>query len=368
MENNIVLHSAIAEITPEDFAHPGLRLVRFVFCDDQPNENKQGVEYADFDEVKKSAVGTPIKMKFFGTSAGGHTGSIPIGYIKSMHETQSKGTNQLIADAILFADEYPDEIHYLFHSYAEGNAPGISFEMRYTDSILRDGVEWLKGLITRAATFVRHPAYGNRTAILALAANKEINEEQMMQGLSELINENSPNIANKGGNNRMEEDLKKLQEELDALKATIANKDTSLAERDAKISDLETKVSEFETKVTEDETKIADYEKNILVSDRTQQLVEAGVTLPTDADKLSAKQAFYVSLSEDAFKVYKEDLAEVISNAAKAKPKDALASLRQPERLPKFDASASADESLNLGDLRMKMRGLSRTSPSTQSE
>lgn len=190
--DNIIWQSAISEVLPQDFVHPGLRTVRFIFCDDQPNENGQGIEYSDFAELKQSAIGTPIKVKFLGKGVGGHYSSIPIGHIKAMSEREAEGgVHQLIADGILYAEEYPDEVEYLAHSFAEGKAPGVSWELSYNSerSIVKNGIQWLKGLLTRAATFVSDPAYGNRTAILALASNRNIDAAQFMEELTMLVGE-----------------------------------------------------------------------------------------------------------------------------------------------------------------------------------
>ena len=185
---DFILNGAIASIQ-EDFAHPGLKHLLVVFCDDKPNENGQGVAYEDFADIKKTAIGTPVKMRFLGNGVGGHVGSIPIGFIQNMHEKELEdGTHQLVAEAILFASEYPDEVQYLSESHAAGTAPGISWELSHTQpSILKDGIQWLKGLITRAATFVRDPAYGNRTAILAMASNRSLSDDDFIEGVREIV-------------------------------------------------------------------------------------------------------------------------------------------------------------------------------------
>lgn len=374
----ITLHSAIAEMSPEDFAHPGLRKCTFIFCDDQPNENNQGIAYEDFAEIQKSAIGTPIKIRFIkqeGTTsllgipdhkhaedddnyqgAGGHMGSIPIGYIRNMFERKDGDINQLIAEAMLFADEYPEEVGYLDKAYAEGKAPGISWELKYSDSIIKDGIEWLKGLVTRAATFVRNPAYGTRTAILALASNQNINEEQMFLELSELVNDNSPKITVKGGNNRMDEkEIQKLQDELAAAKE-------SLAEKEKEVETLTDKVNELTTANSEKAEKIAEYETKEKIASRTAALVEAGVTLPTEPEKLAAKQAFIAKMDDESFAEYKDDLATAIAASKKRDTKEGLAS-RRPLEIPRFGAEAEVgdgDEPVTLTGLKTRMGELAR--------
>lgn len=349
----ITLHSAIAELSPEDFAHPGLRVCKFIFCDDQPNDNDMGIEFSDFDEIKRSAIGTPVKMKFLGNTAGGHAGSVPIGFIKNIYDNKTEdGVNQLVADAILFADEYPDEIDYISTKFAEGEAPGLSWELRYSDSVIKDGIEWLKGLVTRAATFVRNPAYGNRTAILALASNKNIDETQLMQELSEIVQENSS--SNEGGKTRMDE------QEIKELKEKLANIESLLAEKESEITDLNSKIGDLSTALSERDNTINEYKQKEVLASRIAALAEAGIPLPTEPEKLAAKEALIAKLDDDAFAAYKADLAEAIAEAKKgAQTKEGLASLRRSDTgLPKFDATAS--EGVDLSDLRDKLR-LNRT-------
>lgn len=437
--DSILIQSALAEITPEDFTHPGLRLVKFVFCDNQPNENGQGIAEEDFDEIIKSGVGTPIKMRFFGNTAGGHIGSIPIGYIKNMYKEDDGNTKKLIADATLFADEYPDEIQYLQEAYDKGEAPGISWELKYNNSVIKDGIEWLKGLVTRAATFVRHPAYGNRTAILALASNKEISDEQLTEALQEILVEATtwsssyitslpdssfacvdksgrhypykdasgkvdlphlraalsrigdssntqcgkekllkaaksagigeaellelmPKTLEQGGNNRMEEEIQKLRDQ-------IATLETSVSEKDEQITELTTKVTGLETSIVEKDSALAEFTKKDLIASRTAALVEAGVTLPEDPDKLAAKQEYLAKLDEESFETYKTDLAEAIASASKKKDATASLPVRRPTALPRFDASASADEMPpTILGIRDKFKSISRVSASAESE
>lgn len=358
---DLIFRSAIAEISPVDLVNPGLRTMTFIFCDDQPNENNHAISVEDFASIKQTAIGMPLKMKFFGKAVGNHLGSIPIGYIKNIYDRKDGDTNQLVAEAHLFADEYPDEVEFLAHKFAENDAPGVSWELKYSDSIIENGIEWLKGIITKAATIVRNPAYGNRTAILALASNKEIDEDQMMEELSELISDNSPKITNEGGSNSMDE------KELQTLKDRIAELETELADKQASIDDLTTKVSSLETANAEKDTTIAGFQKKETLATRVTALTEAGVTLPTETEKLAAKQEFILGLSEEAFEEYKTDLAEAIASAKKEKSASASAGPRPTLRLPKFDAAASVEDKTNIGDLRERFKGF-RYAQATESE
>ena len=116
----------------------------------------QGIELEDFDEVIKTSINMPIKMFYTGSGTGNHLGSYVIGHITGMEKAQAEdGTNQLIADAVLYAEEFPEEVKYLKEAYAEKRPPGISYEIIYGDSIIKNGVQWLKKMFTTAATLVR---------------------------------------------------------------------------------------------------------------------------------------------------------------------------------------------------------------------
>lgn len=374
----LIGQSAVASLSPQDFKHPGQRVATFVFTDNLPNENGQGIEEEDFDQIIQSAIGSPMKMRFFGQAAGGHTGSIPIGYIRNMFKADAEdGSKQLIAEAILFADEYPDEVGYLESVLKDPEAekPGVSWEMRYSESVIKDGIEWLKGLVTRAATFVSHPAYGARTAILALASSSEVTDEQFTDALTELL-ENTKNTT-QGGNDRMDEETQKLQEKIAELEAQLAKKDELLTERESALAEKDSSITELTTERDELKTSVSEYEAKELVATRTSALVEAGVTIPTDPDKLATKQAHWASLSEEAFASYVEDLTEAIETAKKTEEtKEGLASLRvrrtpTAPSLPRFSAAASSeegDERPSAVGLKSKFKELSRTHASAESE
>ena len=369
-DKTVIMQSAVADVSPEDFMHPGLRMCRFVFCDDQPNDNGQGVAAEDFDSIIKTGIGTPIKMKFYGQAAGGHTGSIPIGYIKDMFKRVDDGINQLVADAVLFADEYPEEVQFLADSHEKGEAPGISWELKYSESIIKDGIEWLKGLITRAATFVGHPAYGTRTKILALASNRELSDEEFVDAFKDIFGTISPKNENEGGNNRMEEELQSLKDKVAELTSQLEAKDTEISSRDTSIETLTTERDELKTTVSE-------YQTRELIASRTAALVEAGITLPEDPDKLAFKQAHWAAMSEEVFTSTVEDLKEAISTAAKKieKPQESLAEKLQnkrPASLPRFSSASvdgtEGDEQPTFSGLKTKFKTISRTSASAESE
>lgn len=355
---NIVWASSLLDIsmasTVGHFHNPGLRYAKFVFCDDQANENGQGIEYEDFDIVAQSGIGTPVKMRFLGEAVSAHVGSIPIGHITEMVEnTLDSGVHQLIAQAVLYANEYPDEIGYLEEAFANNKAPGISFEMTYKDAVVKAGVSWLKGIITRAATFVRNPAYGSRTALLALASSTDISEEDLSKGLSAFAEEFRPKTTTKGGNNKVTEE--ELQAKLTEAQTKITELTTKVGELETANASLVTDKEALSTQLSEKDTALAAFAEKELVAKRTQTITDAGIKIETDPEKLSKKQAFWVHMDEEAFAEYVDDL-KVASKPEKA----ALASLHRAEAsrvaVPRLAPEAGA----NLSDLKSRLGSLSR--------
>lgn len=351
----IELQSALAEMTKDEYKNPGLRYVQFVFCDDRPTENHTGIAYEDFAEVRESAIGTPIKMRFFGHGVGNHLGSVPIGHITEMAEKDlGNGVHQLIAKGILYAHDYPDEVEYLELAFAAGEAPGISWELSYSDSLIKEGISWLKGIVARAATFVRNPAYGTRTALLALASNREISNEDFKESFIAIAQEIIPNKESKGGNDNVE--LEEVQKKLDEAIAKLATSEAEVTRLTTENTDLAAKVDTLNTAVADKDTKIAEFEKTALVAERTKALVDAGIEIETDEVKLAKKQDFWVHLTDDAFAEYVDDLKAVASKSKKTK--EAIASrLSGGVDLPRL---SDDDEDTSLSGLKAKLKGLTR--------
>jgi hypothetical protein len=151
---------------PEEYKNPLLTWAKFVFTDDEPNANKQGVGQDEFPNLIKSMSYMPIKVNYdpeFGL--GGHSDAYVFGVIKA---GQQQG-NKVIAVGALFNDEYPDIIEFFKQEIAGGGKVDFSWEIRYKDSEQKDGVEWLKGVTTKAVTAVKHPAYEGRTSLISIS-------------------------------------------------------------------------------------------------------------------------------------------------------------------------------------------------------
>lgn len=351
---------SIAEASDGHFHNPYIKYVRFVLCDDQPNENNQGVAHEDFPSIAESAIGTPIKMRFLGQTIGSHIASIPIGHITDVGEEELEdGKHRLIADGILFASDYPDEVEFLEEAFAANKAPGISFEVRYNSalSILKDGVEWIKKGIMQAATFVRNPAYGGRTALLALASDKSITDEDFAAGLTAFAAELRPKNTIEGGNNKVEEELKKAQEALDAAKAQLETVNTELADLKTAHASVTVERDDLQKKVDTQDAALAAVARENLIATRTAAVAEAGIKIETDPEKLTKKQTFWANMEEEAFAEYVDDL-KAASKGATNKPFETLKLASASRGVPRLSVES---ENEGLVGLRERLGTISRT-------
>lgn len=387
--NTLELSTNTWLLAQSDFVNPFLTLVKFVFADDKPNANNMAIPFDEFAALKLSAIGMPIKIRFLGKGLGGHTGSVPVGHIRDMVvETLDDESHRLVAEGVLYNDEYPEVVEFLKESFDTGDAPGISWEISYKESIVDKGIQWLKGVVARAATFVKHPAYGRRTALLALASidmttidndtKKKImslieelldlldsSEEDDTEDTTEagLISRAEKLLAHfikevseveiQGGKNNVE--LEEALQKIKDLEAQIAEKDTALVEAKAETETIRAEATDLKTELDELIEKVNGFEKTLLVESRTKVVVDAGVQVPTDSEELAKKQEFWAAMSEELFTEYVSDLAAV----AKAVPeKKASASVLQ---LPKISVDTSTNNgAVSAESLRNKMRSLSR--------
>lgn len=164
--------------------NPTLRWLKFVLTDDQPNGNKQRIPQEEFDNLIKSGINMPIKMAA-GDIADGHDKSFAIGVITHL----KKVANKIEGLAALWSKERPDDVDLIIEEFESGSPPQISWEVPFDrEEVGTDGVATLKGIILRAATLVRLPAFEGRTPVLAVAATEtkpieaeaEIEEETIM--------------------------------------------------------------------------------------------------------------------------------------------------------------------------------------------
>lgn len=355
MTKNTQFKSTIAEIVDVPVANaadginnPFLTRIRFVFADNQGNGNRQGIEEEDFDRIAQSAINMPIKIKFSESDIEGHEMSIPIGHITKMDKVTDGDVPQLVGEALLYREEFPQEVEFLKSKFAkaasgEDDAPGISWELAYENSILKSGVEWLKQAVTMAATFVKVPAYGNRTRLLAIA--QQLTDDELTKRVEEIMKLQT--VPDKGGN--------KVEEELEKAKAALADAQAKETEAQAKVTELTDQLTQAQLQndvLTQENTG---YKAQATLATRMTKISEAGLKFELEGEALQAKQAFWLSLSEEAFDGYIADLTAAKASAGTV----STANASLGGSLPKFTAVAG-QENISLDDLKLVARRASR--------
>lgn len=159
---------AVASLAVADeYKNPLLTWVKLVFADDQPNANQQGISQDEFPNLIKSMKLMPVKANFTSEAGlGGHDEAAQVGVIV---EGQQEG-NKIVAVGALYNDEAPEVVDFFKSEIAEGRQVDFSWEIRYTDSELKDEIEWLTGTTTRAITAVASPAYEGRTPLVSISS------------------------------------------------------------------------------------------------------------------------------------------------------------------------------------------------------
>ena len=236
--------------------NPTLRWLKFILTDDQPNGNKQRIPQEEFDNLIKSGINMPIKMAE-GDIANGHPGSKPIGVITHL----KKVANKIEGLAALWSSERPDDVDLIIDEFESGSPPQISWEVPFDNEVTGDdGVSTLQGIILRAATLVRFPAFEGRTPVLAVASkdikpieananNQEdiMTEEQIKELETKLADATSKIADLEGQLKEKTEGFASIEVELTDLREfkAEADKDTEEAE---KLDTVRTKFAEAEIK------------------------------------------------------------------------------------------------------------------------
>jgi hypothetical protein len=167
----------------EEYKNPLLSWVKFVFTDDQPNANKQGIKQSEFDNLIKSMKYMPIKANYEAESGLlGHSDAKQIGIITAGQQE----ANKVVAVGALYNDEFPEIISFFKKETSEGRSVDFSWEIRYKESEIVDDCEWLKDTVTKAITAVKAPAYQGRTPLVSVSSfdwMKVIEEELKSRGV-----------------------------------------------------------------------------------------------------------------------------------------------------------------------------------------
>jgi len=340
-------------------SNPLITTAKFTIADDLPNNNKQGVPFDEFEAIAASMIGMPVKINFVddwfeGTGSTNHPGAYPIGHISNTEIIDNPdGSHQLIGYASIWNEEFPREVAWLKQKMQDAEAgkseaPGLSWELKYRESS-KDaaGIEWLKGIVAQAATFVKFPAYGARTSLLALASiqDPEDNKEEITKVLIAIAEQLAPKQPKiEGGNQMTEEEAKQLRE--------------AEASAQKEVERLLGVVAEKEKEVTDLSEKVASLERAALTDTRVKKYTELVGALPEAEAEANAKKAFLLSFNDDQFDAMLTELAALKKAATPLAPapsaaeaaRQAMASLR----VPKLESSSDTP------NLRADLKALAR--------
>lgn len=335
--------------------NPLITKMEFVFADDKPNGNKQGIPKNSFASIINSGAFMPIKMEK--GKIGGHVASEPLGTIKELIEQD----NRIVGMAALWNKERPSDVALLKQSYAEGNPIDISFEVQYTEFELDDsGVEWFLDPIVRAATIVSNPAYAGRTPMLSVASEEQhvdLPDEsfafiepggEIKDGITHPrslrhfpYKDNDSNISEKLLNESLAqienlENFDSRAEVLAVLNAAVAelkDKETQnkmeekVKELEAEAKSLREQLEELQGQVktlTEERDSLKEYKENRekadsqaeLLKSRLEVLAEAGFEFTNE--QVASKKDFWLALDDNAFKSYVSEIKSVKEASASA--------------------------------------------------
>lgn len=182
-------------------SHPLQTRLSFVFTDFQPNSNNQGIHETEADGIIRTGINMPVKVNYTKAGVKGHSGAIPIGPMVDFQKTDT----QVVAEAIVWNNEFPEIVDYMKTAQAEDDGVRFSWELFYENSEVDiDGIEWLSGIVVSAATIVANPAYGERTAMLSIAEDRV--EEIVDKVVERLRSMNMPEVLHRATSEQDQEE------------------------------------------------------------------------------------------------------------------------------------------------------------------
>jgi len=313
-------------------SHPLQTRLSLILTDFEPNTNKQGIPKSEAENIIRSALYMPVKINFDGDDYHGHTGAYPIGPIVMAETATDNGRDVIMGEAVIWNREYEDVAEHLKIAFAEGI--GTSWEIFYDESKTKkddNGIQWLEGCVFAGTCVVNTPAYGpERTRLLAIAETLHNRVESKMPVLNDKKSSQADSDvdalrANIGsvldtlsnmysGLYEMLDDTYEIEQELNVtdlpamatqltkLLSSIQDSFTALSARVTTGDAAEAELNQLKTKIAEAEEL---NRKLALENDRKGKLTEFGIELSEE------KKEFYLSMSEDMFSMYLQDLSVV---------------------------------------------------------
>lgn len=352
--------------------NPTVTRMSFIFADDRPNGNNQGIPQSAFPQIIETGHLMPVKM--VEGRLENHLGAKPLGVISSLEQAE----NHIVGSATLWNEERPSDIALLKESHSEVDPLHVSFELLYSDAeVDENGVEWLYDPIVKGVTLVKNPAYVGRTPVLSLASeskyedlpdtsfayiesggiiedgftkprnlrhfpykdkNGKVSEKLLKESLAAIQNlqfEEKDSVLEilEAAEQRLNKEkvALKLEEKIQVLEEAEATLRDRISELESALDSLKEERDELVSYKERREREDAEAE---LLSKRLEKLSEAGFDY--DEEAIEAKRNFWLSLNDDSFKGYVAELAEV--KAAR----EAQASKKVPDSLS-ADSKSSKD-------------------------
>lgn len=322
-----------------------------VLTDFQPNGNKQCIPFSEAENILESAKDQPLKMNFKDGKENGHDYSYPIGTLSDVY----LDGDVIRAKAKVWKTEYAEEDDYLRKATAEGKTLQTSWEIYYSDSEEKDGIQYLRGCKFAATVIVENPAYGGRTPILSIAERIEEREkvEQLERGKAQVVEELE----------QMKSTLDQVYQWLGSLYMKICEAEEHLPEMMSpemvgtmlqkmnerldqmkmEYSELKSKYDTLETAKAELETKLSTIESEKLEAAKAEKLQtrkEKVQSLGVDEDEIDI--AFIEDMTDDDFVKYEKSL-----HAAYKKAKSSTGDSFIPEPI--------GDSNITISDLAKKL-------------
>jgi myosin heavy subunit len=272
--------------------------LKFIFTDDGPNANNQGIRQEEFDNIISTGRLKPFK-KMKGSIADGHDEAVPIGTIASLEKVE----NRIEAIAAIWEREFPEDVQQIQEAYANEGSLNVSWELIYQDEVLDQyGVSWLKDVSTRAATLVNMPAYEGRTPILAVAAKTVAKEKDEGDSSMEL--------------EQLKAQLEVKEEKLSAASEELDNVKTELDETKASLEDLQQELKELEELRQFKEQVETDRARMKQLDTRFKQVAEAGIEM--SREDFDAEAERWLGMDEEAFGFVLKMLINTPTNSSEA--------------------------------------------------
>jgi len=260
-------------IAQADFSNPFVSVISFILTDFLPNKNGQAVAIEEKDRIIETAKGMPFKMNLV---TGEHEDAETIGPIVKTWFGNDNNRPVVYAEAIIWKLEYPEIDRFIQEKYQNQEPLAVSWELLYSDSETdQNNTQWLKNVIVTGVALVSQPAYGTyRTRVLAIAED-QTTEASMI----------APD------------------EQLTATNIVASATEHTLSSTEA----IERELEQARAEIAQLREQVDALKRELTFAQRKEELREF-------FRDVESKRDFVLSLSEEAFRSYVNDLRAMKQN------------------------------------------------------